>query len=228
MAATQWETCSADALLREFFAQDDLSRLAEGAGALLGCPLLVLDDTFHVAAHHLPLGFSDAVFQASVRSGEITYEAGAIISRSPALSAGAADCIKLADSPYRRRFAPLISAGIRLGYLVCVDLDGHLQSIPDETYDIIERVLAKQLFVEASRQGKPFETAEEILMHLLDGGFPAESYFKLQTASTYLADFHPVAFALIDLSAYRTLYLGKNQLKDELTYRFYASHPFLI
>ena len=38
---------------------------------------------------------------------------------------------------------------------------------------------------------------------------------KLQTASTYLADFHPVAFALIDLSAYRTLYLGKNQLKDE-------------
>ena len=46
MAATQWETCSADALLREFFAQDDLSRLAEGAGALLGCPLLVLDDTF--------------------------------------------------------------------------------------------------------------------------------------------------------------------------------------
>ena len=65
MAATQWETCSADALLRDFFAQDDLSRLAEGAGALLGCPLLVLDDTFHVAAHHLPLGFSDAVFQAS-------------------------------------------------------------------------------------------------------------------------------------------------------------------
>ena len=63
MAATQWETCSAEALLRDFFAQDDLSRLAEGAGALLGCPLLVLDDTFHVAAHHLPLGFSDAVFR---------------------------------------------------------------------------------------------------------------------------------------------------------------------
>ena len=130
MAATQWETCSADALLWEFFAQDDLSRLAEGAGALLGCPLLVLDDTFHVAAHHLPLGFSDAVFQASVRSGEITYEAGAIISRSPALSAGAADCIKLADSPYRRRFAPLVSAGVRLGYLICVDTDGHLEKNP--------------------------------------------------------------------------------------------------
>lgn len=127
MAETQWETCSADALLREFFAQDDLSRLAEGAGALLGCPLLVLDDTFHVAAHHLPLGFSDAVFQASVRSGEITYEAGAIISRSPALTAGNADYVQLEGSAYRRRFAPLISAGVRLGYLICVDTDGHLE-----------------------------------------------------------------------------------------------------
>ncbi len=138
MAATQWETCSAEALLREFFAQDDLSRLAEGAGALLGCPLLVLDDTFHVAAHHLPLGFSDAVFQASVRSGEITYEAGAIISRSPALSAGAADCVKLADSPYRRCFAPLVSAGVRLGYLICVDTDGHLEKIPAQTWNTVE------------------------------------------------------------------------------------------
>ena len=151
MAATQWETYSADALLREFFAQDDLSRLAEGAGALLGCPLLVLDDTFHVAAHHLPLGFSDAVFQTSVRSGEITYEAGAIISRSPALSAGAADCVKLADSPYRRRFAPLVSAGVRLGYLICVDTDGHLEKIPAQTWNTVEQILSKQLFVEAIR-----------------------------------------------------------------------------
>ena len=213
-------------LLSDFFAQDDLHRLAADAGALLHCPLMVIDDTFHVAAHYSLPGFSDELFDKAMHQGEITYEAGAIISRSPALSSGSPDFVDLENSTHRRRFAPLISAGIRLGYLVCVDLDGHLQSIPDATYDIIERVLAKQLFVEASRQDKPFETAEEILMHLLDGGFPAKSYFKLQTASTYLADFHPVAFALIDLSAYRTLYLGKNQLKDELTYRFYASHPF--
>ena len=227
MAATQWETCSADALLREFFAQDDLSRLAEGAGALLGCPLLVLDDTFHVAAHHLPLGFSDAVFQASVRSGEITYEAGAIISRSPALSAGAADCIKLADSPYRRRFAPLVSAGVRLGYLICVDTDGHLEKIPAQTWNTVEQILAKQLFVEASRQDKPFETAEDILRHLLDGGFPSAPYFRLQISGTYLADFHPLAFALIDLTAYHSGYLGQRHLKEEVTAIFPDSHSFL-
>lgn len=227
MAATQWETCSADALLREFFAQDDLSRLAEGAGALLGCPLLVLDDTFHVAAHHLPLGFSDAVFQASVRSGEITYEAGAIISRSPALTAGNADYVQLEGSAYRRRFAPLISAGVRLGYLICVDTDGHLEKIPAQTWRAVEQILSKQLFVEASRQDKPFETAEDILRHLLDGGFPSAPYFRLQSAGTYLADFHPFAFALVDLTAYHSQYLGKRHLKEEMDAIFPDSHAFV-
>ena len=227
MAATQWETCSADALLREFFAQDDLSRLAEGAGALLGCPLLVLDDTFHVAAHHLPLGFSDAVFQASVRSGEITYEAGAIISRSPALTAGNADYVQLEGSAYRRRFAPLISAGVRLGYLICVDTDGHLEKIPAQTWRAVEQILSKQLFVEASRQDKPFETAEDILRHLLDGGFPSAPYFRLQISGTYLVDFHPLAFALIDLTVYHSGYLGQRHLKEEVTAIFLDSHSFL-
>lgn len=215
------------ALMADFFAQDDLARLTVDAGELLDCPLMVIDDAFRVTAHYAPLGFTDPLFDRAVQQGAITYEAGAIISRSPALSAGAPDYVEVADSTRRRRFAPLISAGLRLGYLVCVDIDGHLADIPAETFRTVKTVLAKQLFVEASRQDKPFGTAEEILMHLLDGGFPSAAYFRLQASSTYLADFHPAAFALIDLAAYHALYLGKSQLKDELTYRFYASHPFL-
>lgn len=215
------------ALMADFFAQDDLARLTVDAGELLDCPLMVIDDAFRVTAHYAPLGFTDPLFDRAVQQGAITYEAGAIISRSPALSAGAPDYVEVADSTRRRRFAPLISAGLRLCYLVCVDIDGHLADIPAETFRTVETVLAKQLFVEASRQDKPFGTAEEILMHLLDGGFPSAAYFRLQASSTYLADFHPAAFALIDLAAYHALYLGKSQLKDELTYRFYASHPFL-
>lgn len=215
------------ALMADFFAQDDLARLTADAGELLDCPLMVIDDAFRVTAHYAPLGFTDPLFDRAVQQGAITYEAGTIISRSPALSAGAPDYVEVADSTRRRRFAPLISAGVRLGYLVCVDIDGHLADIPAETFRTVKTVLAKQLFVEASRQDKPFGTAEEILMHLLDGGFPSAAYFRLQASSTYLADFHPAAFALIDLAAYHALYLGKSQLKDELTYRFYASHPFL-
>lgn len=214
MGDTQWENCGAETLLEEFFAQDDLRQLAESAGKILDCPLLVLDDTFHVAAYRLPQGFSDELFQNVVSCGEITYEAGVLISRSPALSEGRADFLQLPGSPYPRRFALLVSAGVQLGCLICVDTDGHLEKIPAQTWELVERILAKQLFVEASRQNKPFETAEDILMHLLDGGFSSAAYFQLQAANTYLADFHPRTFALVDLTAYRSVYAGKCRLKE--------------
>ena len=227
MGEATWEMCSAETLLEQFFAQDDLGKLTVSTGELLGCPLLVLDDTFHIAAHHLPLGFSDALFETAVRRGEISYEAGAIISRNPMLTAGWADYVQLADSPYRRRFAPLVSAGVRLGCLICVDTDGHLEKIPPQTWELVERILAKQLFVEASHQDKPFETAEDILMHLLDGGFSSAAHFQLQASGTYLADFHPRAFALIDLETYHSAYMGKRHLKEELEAQIPDSHPFL-
>ena len=44
MGDTQWENCGAETLLEEFFAQDDLRQLAESAGKILDCPLLVLDE----------------------------------------------------------------------------------------------------------------------------------------------------------------------------------------
>ena len=221
------EMCSAETLLEQFFAQDDLGKLTVSTGELLGCPLLVLDDTFHVAAHYLPLGFSDALFETAVRRGEISYEAGAIISRNPMLTAGWADYVQLADSPYRRRFAPLVSAGVRLGCLICVDTDGHLEKIPPQTWELVEHILSKQMFVEASHQDKLFETAEDILMHLLDGGFSSAAHFQLQASGTYLADFHPRAFALIDLETYHSAYMGKRHLKEELEAQIPDSHPFL-
>ncbi len=227
MSEATWEMCSAETLLEQFFAQDDLGKLTVSTGELLGCPLLVLDDTFHVAAHYLPLGFSDALFETAVRRGEISYEAGAIISENAMLTAGWADYVQLADSPYRRRFAPLVSAGVRLGFLICVDTDGHLEKIPPQTWELVEHILSKQMFVEASHQDKLFETAEDILIHLLDGGFSSAAHFQLQASGTYLADFHPRAFALIDLETYHSAYMGKRHLKEELEAQIPDSHPFL-
>ncbi len=227
MGEATWEMCSAETLLEQFFAQDDLGKLTVSTGELLGCPLLVLDDTFHVAAHYLPLGFSDALLETAVRRGEISYEAGAIISENAMLTAGWADYVQLADSPYRRRFAPLVSAGVRLGCLICVDTDGHLEKIPPQTWELVEHILSKQMFVEASHQDKLFETAEDILMHLLDGGFSSAAHFQLQASGTYLADFHPRAFALIDLETCHSAYMGKRHLKEELEAQIPDSHPFL-
>jgi len=218
---------STDAFLTEFFSQDDLRALAADAGALLGCPLLVLDDTFRVMAHYRPLGFTDLLFQEAVRQVQITYEASAVLSRSEAVHVGRADYVKLEGSEFHRRISPLISSGVRLGYLICVDIDEHLQSIPQEIWSTVERVLAKQAFIEASRHDKPFETADDILMHLLDGGFSSAPYFHLQLSGTYLADFHPAGFALINLTTYHNEYLGKRHLKDEIGARYPRCHSIL-
>lgn len=223
MTEHNWDSCRVNSLVTEFFEQDDLKQLAEDTGILLECPLLVLDDTFHVAAYFSPPGFSDPLFKDAVNCGEITYEAGAIISKSAALCSGTADYIKLDGSTFKRRFAPLVSTGVRLGYLICVDTDDHLQEIPSDVWQKVEIILSKQLFIETSRQDKPFETTEDILMHLLDGGFPSEPYFRLQTANTYLSDFRPAAFALIDLTAY----IGKRHLKEEINQHFSNAHEFL-
>lgn len=221
------EKISTDALLASFFARDDLNALTAQAGQLLNCPILILDDAFHIFSSYCPLDFRDELFQRTLRQGELTFEAGAALSQSQTLAAGAADFVKPEGGTCRRRIAPLISTGVRLGYLVCPDTDGHLSKLPEETWAAVERILAKQLFIETSRQDKPFETAEDILMHLLDGGFPTSAYFRLQTAGTYLADFHPAGFALMDLTGYHSLYPGREELRQAVLSQFPQSHPFL-
>ncbi len=214
-------------LLNDFFEQDSLTKLAKDSSAILGCPLMIVDETFHIVAHSMPAGFDDKVFVNAISRGEITYEAIATISNSDEILSGQPAFVKLDDSPIMRRFSRLSASGILLGYLICVDLNGMLRDFPAEDFAIIEAVLAKQLFFELNRVDSAFETAEEILEHLLDGGFSSEAYFKIQASSTYLADFKPRALAVVDLKGYHNLYLGSNQLKEELTYNFYASHPFM-
>ena len=227
LSQPQWRSGDITALITEFFEQDNLQQLALDVGIFLDCPLLVLDDAFRVVAHFCPVGFSDPLFRGAVSQGVITYESSSVISRSQALNEGCADMIKLGESPFRRRFAPLICTGVRLGYLICVDTDGHLTKISAEIWRQIDLILAKQLYIETSRQDKPFETTEDILMHLLDGGFPSASYYRLQTVGTYLADFHPSAFALMDLTAYHSQYPGVHHLKEEIDERYPDSHSFL-
>ena len=60
-------------LLNDFLLNDDIAGLAADVGRLLGYPLLVINDTFHVAASYYPANFTDSVFINAVKLGEITY-----------------------------------------------------------------------------------------------------------------------------------------------------------
>mgnify|MGYP000788442924 FL=1 len=44
MGDAQWETCGAETLLEEFFAQDDLRQLAESAGKILDLSLIHISE----------------------------------------------------------------------------------------------------------------------------------------------------------------------------------------
>ena len=215
------------AFLNDFLQTDSMDRLTSDAAALFDCPVMVVDDSFHTVSWHMSAGFRDKPFQGSVDRGELTYEASSLLSSSASLAQQGELYVELADSPWQRRFAPLIASGIRVGYLVLVDVHGTLRQVERRDFTVVESVLAKQLFLESSRSGLIFNTAEEVLVHLLENKFSTEAMFLLQASSTWLADFRPERIALINLGLYHNLHLAEDALKNELTYAFYASHPFL-
>ena len=215
------------AFLSDFFRTDSLNQLTADAAELFDCPLMVVDDSFHAVSWHMPDGFQDRPFQGSVDRGELTYEASSLLSSSASLAQQGELYVELADSPWQRRFSPLIASGIRVGYLVLVDVHGTLRQVERRDLTAVESVLAKQLFFEGNRSGLMFNTAEEVLLHLLENKFSTEALFLLQASSTWLADFRPERVALINLGLYHNLHLAEDALKSELTYAFYASHPFL-
>ena len=215
------------AFLSDFFRTDSLNQLTADAAELFDCPVMVVDDSFHAVSWHMPAGFQDRPFQGSVDRGELTYEASSLLSSSASLAQQGELYVELADSPWQRRFSPLIASGIRVGYLVLVDVHGTLRQVERRELTAVESVLAKQLFFEGNRSGLMFNTAEEVLLHLLENKFSTEALFLLQASSTWLADFRPERVALINLGLYHNLHLAEDALKSELTYAFYASHPFL-
>lgn len=212
-------------MLGDFFEQDSLDKLTADAGELLGCPLLVVDDTFHIVSSCKPSGFCDRVFDNAVTRGEITYEVVSMLSSRADKTEPL--YVAIQDSAIMRLFIPLVSGGLLVGYLVCLDVHADLRKTAEGMLHWIKNILAKQLYAEATRGGSMLSTAEEVLTHLLDGKFSSKAFFYVQASTTYLADYTPKRFALIYLGRYHRMTFGDDALKNELNYAFYASHPFL-
>lgn len=214
-------------LLNDFFAGDSLEALVRDAGGALGCPMLVVDNTFHILASFVPHGFYDSVFDAAIKRGEITYEAISALNwdLAPAPLAGVFQPVQ--DSAYERRFSRLVSGGVRMGYLICVDWRGELRETPDGDFRRVEAVLAKQLVCRRGPDRSYSTTAQEVLTQLLDGKFSGPSAFYAQMGTTYLAGYNASRLALIDLGLYHSSNFRDDTLKNELLQEFPASRPFL-
>lgn len=214
-------------LMQDFFQTDNLKLLMVDTSALFGCPVMIVDDAFHPVSWHRTADFRDPLFQMSIDRGELSYEISTMLINSKRMARKGEVYMALTGSPHRRRLSPLVAGGIRVGYLIMVDVRGTLRSADRSVLSQVESVLAKQLFFENNRSRVALSTEEEVLLHLLEGKFASEPLFRAQAAAVGLGGFHPHRFALVNLELYHSADLSENALRGALTASFPDSRPLL-
>ena len=208
------------ALLNDFMNKDDLSLLVRDVGELFRCPVMVVDMAFRAISWQQPQGFHDIPFKATIDSGSLSYEASSFL-------AGGARYVSLEDSPYKRRFSPLVSGGAPVGYLILVDTENTLSNVDAQTFTAVENALAKQLMLELNRTNPVATTQEAVLQSLLEGQFADEALFEIQAASAGLRQFAPKRFAWVNLELYRSTNWAENALRRTILDIFPRSRPLI-
>ena len=211
------------AFLDDFMNNDDLNLLVRDVYQLFSCPVMVVDVAFHAVSWYRPADFDDSPFQSTIVNGSLSYEAGSLLVGSET----GAQFVSLENSAYRRRFSPLVTGGVPVGYLILVDVHGVLDSQPPQLYSAVEGALAKQLSLEINRGSLASNAAEAVLTRLLEGKFADEGLFHLQAEAAGLARFAPKRFALVNLDLYRGANWSENALRSTLLDIFPRSRPML-
>ena len=211
------------AFLDDFMNNDDLNLLTKDVYELFGCPVMVVDVAFRAMSWHRPAGFDDEMFQGSIARGSLTYETGSFLVGSET----GPQYVTLPDSPYQRRFSPLVTGGALVGYLILVDVHGALRAADPQQFSQVESALAKQLSLESSRGSQSASTDEAVLLRLLEGSFADEALFNLQAEAAGLAHFAPKRLALANLELYRDTNWSENALRSTLLDIFPSSRPLI-
>ena len=204
-------------LLDAFLSSNSLDSLTEAAAAYLDCRILICDNAFHLVSHFESGGFADEDYKKTVMHSKLPMNICAEISSgtgNATLNIGHYDYI----------VRSLSFSDIFLGYAVYVVPEN--KKLPEKNTEFTEKLLSKQFFSERRSYSLPSDTAEEILIDLLDGNFSDSETFKLRTSGTFLNNFSPERFALIDFSEGLK---DKNEarfLKSDISDMFHASLPF--
>lgn len=137
-------------LIDAFLCGEDLDELIKVSSTLLQCPLLILDDAFHVVAYYKPEDFHDVPFDATINSKKISYEVVRNLNWQPKMERPV--FLTIEESPWRRRVSTLQSEHKMIGYLFCIDVNGSLETISDDDMHKIETILAKQFLTQIENQ----------------------------------------------------------------------------
>lgn len=204
-----------DELLNVFLTENTLSGLVKAISGAVGCPAVIVDDAFHIAASCAVGEYNDPAYRTAVSHSELSLDTCAAIS---AHSAEKDFTVDAGNKKYR--VLRLENGDTVFGYMILISAED--MPCDAETLNFTAALVSKQLFFERRQSSG---TAEEILAALFDGEFTDEEHFNISASSTYLSNFHPERFALIDLrhcTPAAAAFL-QTQLKNE----FHASHPFI-
>ncbi|MCI5723752.1 MAG: helix-turn-helix domain-containing protein [Erysipelotrichaceae bacterium] len=212
-------------LVDAFLTGVNLDGLVKISSILLKCPILILDDAFHVISYYKSEGFQDIPFDSTIESKNITYEVVRNLNWQPNLKKPV--FLTIEESPWRRRVSTLRAEHKNIGYLFCVDAEDHLEQVSDDDMNKIEMILAKQYLAQIENQFLSKNTEEEILTHLLDGDYQNPALFKLQITNTWLEQMDQGHLVLIDVSNRTNLQMSYRSLDAKLETTLAESRPFL-
>lgn len=212
-------------LLNSFFQSTNLNSLTEAVSQEMCCSVIVVDDAFRIVSCFAHDSYDDPVYKRAVSHSELSIETSRTISENVEKIEDNAFWTERDGKKYRISF--LCCGNIKLGYLICIFESDEVVSVNDSEFGLAENLLSKQLFYERHHGDVLIGTAEEIMKNLLDGEFSDEAHFRLQADSTYLSNFFPERFALIDISGYNKQDLSDKHLLIYLNDMFHGSHPFI-
>lgn len=210
------------ALLEVFLKTNSLNSIVGAIGSMLGCPILITDNGFHIVSEYRPDGYSNPEFNNAVSHSQLPV----------GICTAIADCSDFENNCFHSDFRPekfkvseLKFKEAVLGFVIYILNENRNLNEPDRLF--AEELISKQFFCEKHSGGTPTDTAEEILTSLLSGEYDNRYLFDLKVSGTFLSHFKPQRFAVVIPSNENHRDLSDMHLKSSLEQNFYASHPFL-
>lgn len=162
---------SADRIVDLFFKSNDLTLLINEASRLLGNPVMVINTKYRILACSNLFDVDDDTWNDAIKRGYCSYEYAVLI-RKVATATGKAltDFHETCENikPYRRRRGVLVVGKDVVGYYSVLEINQLLESISEETYSLIENLLAKNVCIkEASQATIHYTGYESLLLELL-------------------------------------------------------------
>ena len=205
-------------VLNSFLQNNSLDLLLEAVSLQLGCPVIVTDNAFHIVSSFAAKGFDDMGYRKAVSHSELPLSACGEISKS--LEKSENDRVFAETNGKKVGVSVLKSGGVSLGYIIYILFEADEPNESDCVF--CESLIAKQFYTDRRTNGFAFDTAEEILIELLDGKYSSNEVFQIKAAGTFLSSFAPDRVALISLSSDK---LRNEHLARSLSQSFHASHP---